>query len=54
MDATEKRLTLAYTRAKENVHHLPDNSPQLGRAVEKMRKAQLALRRYQTKRKLDP
>jgi len=49
VDATEKRLTLAYTRAVEIVNHLPENSPQFPRALAKMQKARDALRRYQAR-----
>ena len=50
-DTTEKRLADAYATAMERIRHLPDNDPNLGRAIAKMKQTQLALRRYQAKRK---
>ncbi len=50
MDATEKRLTGAYQRALDNVRRIHSDTPGYARALARMRRAQLTLRRYQAKR----
>jgi hypothetical protein len=49
MDATEKRLTLAYDRDREAVARIPDGDPRLARAIAKMKQSRAALRRYQAR-----
>ena len=51
MDDIEKRLTGAYQRALDNVRRIPSDTPGYARAVARMQKAQLALRRYQARPK---